>query len=260
MAIDKQGEARSSGGSQREILVSKEVESRMSDVTQVLAEIESGDPTAPEKLLPLVYEELRKRAAIQMAQQGDGQTLQATALVHEAYVRMVGNLLPTNSIFRSTSDGENAGRTQSVSGDAELGDELHPRSWRSRQHFFCAAAQAMKQILVDNAKRKQAEKHGGDRRRKQLVDLASPETMSPSDLLDLDEALKRLAHAYPRHAKLVELLFFAGVTQEQAADCLGISVATARRHWDFARAWLFGKLANPTSEELKTLGDGTTDR
>ncbi len=232
----------------------------MSEITQILAEIESGDPTAPDKLLPLVYEELRKLAAMRMAHQAVGQTLQATALVHDAYVRMVGNLIPTNSLLRSVLEGENAGQAPTVDGGVRVQDELHPRSWRSREHFFCAAAQAMKQILVDNARRKQAEKHGGNRRRRELVDVASPETMSPSDLLDLDDALARLAHAYPRHAKLVELQFFGGVTQEEAADFCGISVATARRHWDFARAWLFGQLANSASGELETDRDKPTDR
>ena len=194
----------------------------MSDVTQVLAQIESGDPTAPDKLLPLVYEELRKLAAIHMARQDPGQTLQATALVHEAYVRLLGS--------------------------SNLVDAVGSRVWRSRSQFFAAAAKAMRHILVDNARRKRAEKRGGDRRRGQLVDEASPATMSPSDLLDLDEALGRLGQAYPQHAKLVELQFFAGVTQEEAAVCLNISVVTARRHWVFARAWLFEQLASATDQ------------
>ena len=195
----------------------------MSEVTQVLAQIESGDPTAPDKLLPLVYEELRKLAAIHMARQDPGQTLQATALVHEAYVRLLGS--------------------------SNLVDAAGSRVWRSRSQFFAAAAKAMRHILVDNARRKRAEKRGGDRRRGQLVDEASPATMSPSDLLDLDEALGRLGQAYPQHAKLVELQFFAGVTQEEAAVCLNISVATARRHWVFARAWLFEQLACAAEHE-----------
>ena len=195
----------------------------MSEVTQILAQIESGDPTAPDKLLPLVYEELRKLAAIHMARQDPGQTLQATALVHEAYVRLLGS--------------------------SNLVDAAGSRVWRSRSQFFAAAAKAMRHILVDNARRKRAEKRGGDRRRGQLVDEASPATMSPSDLLDLDEALGRLGQAYPQHAKLVELQFFAGVTQEEAAVCLNISVVTARRHWVFARAWLFEQLASATDRK-----------
>lgn len=194
----------------------------MSEVTQILAQIESGDPTAPDKLLPLVYEELRKLAAIHMARQDPGQTLQATALVHEAYVRLLGS--------------------------SNLVDAAGYRVWRSRSQFFAAAAKAMRHILVDNARRKRAEKRGGDRRRGQLVDEASPATMSPSDLLNLDEALGRLGQAYPQHAKQVELQFFAGVTQEEAAVCLNISVATARRHWVFARAWLFEQLAGATDQ------------
>ena len=195
----------------------------MSEVTQILAQIESGDPTAPDKLLPLVYEELRKLAAIHMARQDPGQTLQATALVHEAYVRLLGS--------------------------SNLVDAAGSRVWRSRSQFFSAAAKAMRHILVNNARRRRAEKRGGDRQRGQLVDVASPATMSPSDLLDLDEALERLGKTYPQHAKLVELQFFAGVTQEEAAVCLNISVATARRHWVFARAWLFEQLAGATDQK-----------
>ena len=216
----------------------------MSDVTQILAQIESGDPTAPDKLLSLVYGELRKLAAVRMARATPGQTLQATALVHEAYVRLLGTpnltpetLAPGPGPLASNDDGSSrAGCKESVA----------PRVWRNRGHFFAAAAEAMRHILVDDARRKAAEKHGGDRRRRPLVDVASTDTMSPNDLLDLDEALDRLGKAYPQHAKLVELQFYAGLTQEEAAVCLGISVATARRHWVFARAWLFGQLAEST--------------
>ncbi len=227
----------------------------MSEVTQVLAQIESGDPTAPDKLLPLVYEELRKLAAIHMARQDPGQTLQATALVHEAYVRLLGSSksrsLASDLMFDTSSPLKldvNSGQVDvgSVGSDSE--GETRTRVWRSRSQFFAAAAKAMRHILVDNARRKRAEKRGGDRRRGQLVDEASPATMSPSDLLDLDEALGRLGQAYPQHAKLVELQFFAGVTQEVAAVCLNISVVTARRHWVFARAWLFEQLASATDQ------------
>ena len=227
----------------------------MSDITQILARIESGDPTAPDKLLPLVYEELKKLAAARMAAEEPGQTLQATALVHEAYLRLVGNLPFQNVVPDPVSDGRTSGFDDLVSAGSEANSDLDPRTWHSRQHFFRAAAKAMKYILLDNARRKQGEKRGGDRRRGQLVDVASPESMAPNELLDLNEALERLGQVYPRHAQLVELKFFAGVSQVEAAACLGISVATARRHWIFARAWLYGQLAETTEVELKTVGD-----
>ncbi len=240
---------------------------RMSDVTQILLQIESGDPTAADKLFPLVYEELRRLASAYLTREEPGQTLQATALVHEAYVGLIDssnsrsrvNELAGYTLGQFRPDGHlvkvNAG---SVGSDSE--GEPPTRVWRSRSQFFAAASKAMRHILVNNARRKQAQKRGGERRRNQLVDVASPETMSPSDLLDLDDALERFAHAYPRHAKLVELQFFAGVTQEEAADFLGISVATARRHWDFARAWLFGQLSNSAFQEMETDRDRTNDR
>ncbi len=216
----------------------------MSDVTQILSQMESGDPTAPDKLLPLVYDELRKMAAARMARATPGQTLQATALVHEAYVRLV---VPANSTREPNSSvldpPVSVGGGASQSGGKE---SVAPRVWRDRGHFFAAAAEAMRHILIDEARRKAAEKHGGNKRRSPLVDVASMDAMSPLELLALDEALVRLAQAYPQHAKLVELLFFAGLRQEESAACLGISVATARRHWAFARAWLFGQLAEST--------------
>ncbi len=225
----------------------------MSDVTQILEQIESGDPTAADKLLPLVYEELRRLAAIQMASEDPGQTLQATALVHDAYVRLLGNSKSRRLVSDDTSDTSSPLKLDRNLDDVNAGsfgsnsvDAAGSRVWRSRLQFLAAAAKAMRHILVDNARRRRSEKRGGDRRRGQLVDVASPATMSPNDLLDLDEALGRLAQAYPQHAKLVELQFFAGLTQEESAVCLGISVATARRHWVFARAWLFGQLAEST--------------
>jgi len=213
----------------------------MSDVTQILAQMESGDPTAPDKLLPLVYDELRKLAAVRMARATPCQTLQATALVHEAYVRLLGtpNLTPEPLAPEPGPPASN----DNGSSRAGCKDSVAPRIWRNCGHFFAAAAEAMRHILIDDARRKAAEKHGGDRRRRALVDVPSIDAMSPLELLALDEALVRLAQAYPQHAKLVELQFFAGLNQEESAVSLGISAATARRRWVFARAWLFGQLA-----------------
>ena len=176
----------------------------MSDVTRILSQIESGDPAAAEQLLPLVYDELRKLAAAKLLQEKPGQTLQATALVHEAYVRMVGS-------------------------------ETH-RTYRDRSHFFATAATAMRHILVDIARAKRSDKRGGIRGRKPLEDVAAP--MPNDELLDLHEALERLAVDDPLKAQLVELRYFAGLTGDQAADVLGISPSAADRHWTFARAWL----------------------
>src|SRR5262245_44983439 len=184
----------------------------MSDVTRILSEIETGDPAAAEKLLPLVYDELRKLAAAKLAHENPGQTLQATALVHEVYVRLVG--------------------AQS------------PQQWNSRGHFFAAAAEAMRRILVEQARRKQRIKHGGDQHR---IDLnsACAATGGPSlDLLALDEAVNRLAAADPIKAELVKLRYFAGLTMPQAAEALGISLATAERYWSFARSWLYTELSD----------------
>ncbi len=178
----------------------------MSEVTRILSAIEQGDPTAGEELLPLVYEELRQLAAQNLAQEKPGQTLQATGLVHEAYLRLVGN-----------------------------GDEPH---WHNRRHFFAAAAEAMRRILVDNARRKQTRKHGGDRNR---CDLDGEALVAPEpdlDILALDAALNRLAEHDPVKAKLVELRYFAGLTGEQAAAALGMSPSSADRLWVYTRAWL----------------------
>jgi RNA polymerase sigma factor (TIGR02999 family) len=176
----------------------------MSEVTQILSAIEQGDPHAAEQLLPLVYDELRKLAARKLGKEKPGQTLQATALVHEAYLRLVGT------------------------------DQ--PRSYKDRGHFFAAAATAMRRILIDNARRKQTGKRGGRVQRQLLQDVAAPQP--DEDLLALDEALKKLAATDPAKAQLVELRYFAGLTGEQAAEVLGISPSTADRHWAFARAWL----------------------
>jgi RNA polymerase sigma factor (TIGR02999 family) len=182
----------------------------MNEVTNILSAIEAGDPEAAADLLPLVYEELRTLAAARMAAEKPGQTVQPTALVHEAYLRLVG-------------DGE-------------------PRGWNSRGHFFAAAAEAMRRILVETARRKKALRRGGDRQRLDL-DLAEPAVPKPSDdLLALDEALKRLAETDHQKAELIKLRYFAGLTMEQTAETLGISLATASRrsiafprHSKFAR-------------------------
>jgi len=169
-----------------------------------------GDPHAAGGLLPLVYEELRRLAAAQLAREPGGQTLQPTALVHEAYLRLRG-----------------------------ARGEPH---WDSRGHFFAAAAEAMRRILIDNARRKQRPKHGGDRHRVS-GDVASPRPeMPPEDLLALDEALDKLAREEPAKAQLVKLRFFAGLTMPEVAEALGISLATAERHWTYARTWLFAQL------------------
>jgi len=178
-----------------------------------------------------------------MASQSPGQTLQATALVHEAYIRLTRNPSETDQARSSdlASPNADAGRLLEAGSD----DGEAQRGWQGRGHFSVAAGEAMRRILIDHARSKAAQKRGGGRRRAQFVDVASPETMDPSDLLALDDALKRLAQTYPRHARLVELQFFAGLSQQEAAACLEISVATARRNWIFARAWLFQQLAAP---------------
>ncbi|HKI37811.1 MAG TPA: sigma-70 family RNA polymerase sigma factor [Gemmataceae bacterium] len=178
----------------------------MSDVTGLLAAIEQGDPSAAEQLLPLIYHELRQLAAQKLAHEQPGQTLQPTALVHEAYLRLLG-------------DGE-------------------ARRWDQRGHFFAAAATAMRRILIERARHKRRLVHGGGRRRQELhPDLAAaPET--DEELLALDAALVKLAELDPVKARLVELRYFAGLTGDQAAEILGISPSTADRHWVYARAWL----------------------
>jgi RNA polymerase sigma factor (TIGR02999 family) len=179
----------------------------MSDVTHILSAIEQGDPQAAEQLLPLVYQELRLLAAQRLAREKPGQTLQATALVHEAYLRLVG--------------GEKA------------------QHWDGRGHFFAAAAEAMRRILIESVRRKKSKKHGGEEERVPLdqIDIALP--LPDDDLLALDEALTRLAAERPEVAELIKLRFFAGLTMDEAAQTLGISPATAYRQWNYARAWLF---------------------
>jgi RNA polymerase sigma factor (TIGR02999 family) len=186
----------------------------MSEVTRILSAIGTGDLTASDKLLPVVYDELRRLAAQRLDAERPGHTLQATALVHEAYLRLV--------------------------------DVAEPQRWNGRGHFFAAAAEAMRRILIESARRMQRHKHGGSlHERVELddVEVATPDsTGSTVDVLALDEALTRLAELDPIKAKLVKLRFFAGLTLEQAADALGLSPATADRHWAFARAWLFREI------------------
>jgi RNA polymerase sigma factor (TIGR02999 family) len=187
----------------------------MSEVTRILSAIEQGDPHAAEKLLPLVYDELRKLAAQKLAQEKPGQTLQATALVHEAYLRLVGR------------------------GKEGPGEE---QRWDSRGHFFAAAAEAMRRILINQARDKRRDKRGGGWRRVDLDRLAVVDDASHEDLLALDEALEQLAKENKACAELVKLRFFTGLTQEQAAACLGISRRTANRYWAFSRVWLYDAL------------------
>ncbi|UCC99332.1 MAG: sigma-70 family RNA polymerase sigma factor [Phycisphaerales bacterium] len=182
----------------------------MSDVTRILTAIERGDAKAADELLPLVYEQLRRLAARKMSQEPPGQTLQATALVHEAYIRLVGSEDP---------------------------------NWSGRTHFFAAAAEAMRRILIDNARRKQRLKRGGEQQRVPLEDAAVAIEGPSEDILGLDEALTKLAIEDPVKADLVKLRYFAGLTIEQAAQMLGISRATADRYWSYARAWLFDEIS-----------------
>jgi RNA polymerase sigma factor (TIGR02999 family) len=187
----------------------------MNDITRILSAIDQGDSHAAGQLLPLVYDELRKLAAQKMAQEAPGQTLQATALVHEAFLRLV------------------------ASGDASAPREQH---WNSRGHFFAAAAEAMRRILVENARRKHRARHGGGRRRIDLDHACAIVEPPPDDLTALDEALSRLAALAPVRAELVKLRFFGGLTMPEAAQALGVSLATAERHWTFARAWLYAEM------------------
>jgi RNA polymerase sigma factor (TIGR02999 family) len=184
----------------------------MGDVTQILSAIEQGDTHATEQLLPLVYEELRKLAAARLAREKPGHTLQATELVHEAYLRLV--------------------------------DTEEVRTWSSRGHFFGAAAEAMRRILIDRARRKERPKHGGDRRRLDLDAAFPANEAAPEALLAIDETLEKLERRFPKQAQLVKLRHYAGCTLQQAADALGINPATAKRHWAFARAYLFSELTD----------------
>jgi RNA polymerase sigma factor (TIGR02999 family) len=186
---------------------------QMAEITHLLSEIECGDADSADRLLPLVYDELRKIAAARLAHEKPGQTLQATALVHEAYLRLVGPI------------------------------DSDPQRWASQGHFFAAAAESMRRILVESARRKRRLKHGGNRQR---VDLdAACSVLEPPcvDLIALDQALTKLAEIEPSKAHLVKLRFFAGLTMPQIALAMNISLATAERHWTFARSWLYAQMA-----------------
>jgi len=182
----------------------------MNDVTRILSAIDGGDPNAAERLLPLVYDELRRLAASRLAREKPGQTLDATALVHEAYLRLIGD-------------------------DPD-------KFWHGRQHFFAAAAEAMRRILVEQARRKGRQKRGGERRRLDL-NAGEPTVQGPNiDVLAVDEAVAQLAGKHPEKAELVKLRYFAGLTLPEAAVVLGISTPTAERYWRYARAWLARQL------------------
>ena len=181
----------------------------MSDVTRILTAIEHGDAKAADELLPLVYEELRRLAARKMSHEQPGQTLQATALVHEAYIRLVGS---------------------------------EAQGWSGRTHFFAAAAEAMRRILIENARRKQRLKHGGDQQKIALDDADIAVEGPSTDLIALDEALARLALEDRPSAELVKMRYFAGLTLDEAAAALGVSRRTADRYWAYARAWLYDQI------------------
>src|SRR5580693_2945571 len=187
----------------------------MTDVTRILACVDQGDPTAAEELLPLVYTELRRLAAEKMAQEKPGQTLQATALVHEAYLRLV--------------------------------DQNKALQWNSRGHFFAAAAEAMRRILIERARHKNSQKAGGQHERAELVDIEAPADPAFNDILALHEALAKLEQKDRRKAELVKLRFFAGLTNEEASQALGISPSTADNDWAYARAWLRLEMGNEPS-------------
>ena len=187
----------------------------MSDVTRILSQIESGDPLAAEQLLPLVYDELRQLAAVKLAQEKPGQTLQATALVHDAYIRLV--------------------------------DVEKAQHWNSRGHFFGAAAEAMRRILIDYARRKGRQKRAGPRRRMNLESAELILAANPDDLIDLDDALLRLAKENSPAAEIAKLRLFAGLSVDNAASALGVSRSTAFDHWAYARAWLSCELSDETT-------------
>jgi len=189
----------------------------MSEVTRILVTIEQGDPSAVAQLLPLVYDDLRKLASLKLNQEKPGQTLQATALVHEAYLRLV--------------------------------DVDKAQHWNSRGHFFAAAAEAMRRILVENARRKQRIKHGGEMERVDIELGDMPTRMTSDELIALDDALEKLKQHDPVKAELVTLRYFAGMTIEQAAEILDISRVTAHRYWTYARAWLHQQIAGDVEPE-----------
>ena len=181
----------------------------MSDVTHILNALEKGDPKAADELLPLVYGELRKLAAHKMAGESAYQTLQPTALVHEAWLRLVGS---------------------------------EQQTWQNRGHFFGAAAEAMRRILIENARRKRAVRHGGDQQRVDVEELEIAASTKEEELLAVNDALERFTAVDKQKAELVKLRYFVGMTNEEAAEILGISVPTAKRWWTYAKAWLFSQM------------------
>jgi RNA polymerase sigma factor (sigma-70 family) len=208
----------------------------MSDVTRILSQIEAGDPSAAENLLPLVYEELRKLAAVRLAHENPGQTLQATALVHEAYLRLVGSAGPAEPepAVDVTETSRRAGGT-----------------YDSRGHFFAAAAEAMRRILVDQARRRNAVKRGGGAQREELHESTIEADRPADELLAVHEVLDRLAQIDPAAATLVKLRFFAGLNMGEAAQAMGISVRSAHDIWAYARTWLHQKI---TAESTDSAG------
>jgi RNA polymerase sigma factor (TIGR02999 family) len=193
----------------------------MENVTRILQEIEQGDPVAAEKLLPLIYDELRRLAAQRMRHEQPGQTLEATALVHDAYLRLV--------------------------------DVEQAQHWNSRGHFFAAAAEAMRRLLVERARRKKRIRHGGERQRVDLDTQLCMPAVGDDRLLEINDAMVRLAGEEPEAANVVKLRYFAGLTIKEAAAAMGISVRTANRHWTYARAWLYQQLEG--YDEKRTSGD-----
>ena len=183
----------------------------MSDATLLLNAVEQGDQAAADKLIALVYDELRNLAAFKMAQQAPGQTLQPTALVHEAWLRLIG---------------------------------AHNPTFKDRRHFFCAAAEAMRHILIDRARRKSTQRHGGQFERVNFVDFELAAPSPDAQMLAVHEALDKLALNYPRHAEVVKLRYFAGMTNEETAQILDISVSTAKNYWTFARTWIYQEIKN----------------
>ncbi|MCH9655098.1 MAG: sigma-70 family RNA polymerase sigma factor [Planctomycetes bacterium] len=190
----------------------------MQEVTRILNALEAGDVAATDQLLPIVYAELRKLAGNKISQEAPGQTLTATALVHEAYLRLVGN-------------------------ESE-------QQWDHRGHFFAAAAESMRRILIENARRKKRLKHGGEHDRIELPEIAAPAQQQFDDLLALDAALTQFAKESPEKAELVKLRYFAGLSELEAAEVLGISRATAARHWAYSRAWLFSQIKSDADQTV----------
>lgn len=182
----------------------------MTHITRILKAIDQGDQAASEALLPLVYEELRRLAAARLADERFGNSLQPTVLVHDAYVRLV--------------------------------DREEPQNWNGRGHFFAAAAEAMRRLLIENARKHKSKKHGGGLQRVDMIDVEANTGLDDIDLLALDEVLVQLEHKWPEKARLIKLRFFAGLTIPEASEAMGISHATAERYWTFARTWLYSKL------------------